>query len=455
MLQHVLDDWADRAACRHAHFGALCPERFQVHLGVVFHVESVADGGQRGHAAQHLERHLHRPGLVGQEHGLLDDVARGFLRAGKRAAQHHRVPAEHQRLEDRAVPLHTPISNERDTTVEAGLESAFDERVDLRDAEARGDARRTAAPGADADLDGVDAAVDEEPHPVTRRDVAADQLHVPEARADSLDGPRHHHGVAMCDVDHQHVHAGLDEFGCTLQVVSRGADGGADAKPALSVARRKRQVCLLHQVARRDQTEEHAFAIDQRQLLDLACDHQPLGLGERNVADAYHERLHRSHARCHRPAVCRHEPHVAVREQPLQALRTVHHHQSAHARPAHQRGGLVQSRLRSHGVGLANHAMLCALDLLDLADLRFDVTRPEAPIDDANPALLGLHDCHRRPRHRVHVCRHDRSLERQVLGKATGEIDGRRVAPLDDALVWAEEEVVERAALDCVKKLGQ
>ena len=62
-------------------------------------------------------------------------------------------------------------------------------------------------------------------------------------------------------------------------------------------------------------------------------------------------------------------------------------------------------------VGVVDDAVLGSLDDLDLADLWLDLARPEAPVDDANPALFGLHDGHRRAGHRVHVGGDDRALQ--------------------------------------------
>ncbi len=91
--------------------------------------------------------------------------------------------------------------------------------------------------------------------------------------------------------------------------------------------------------------------------------------------------------------------------------------------------------------------MLGPLDDLDLADLRLDVARAEAAVDDPDASFLRLHDGHRRPRHRVHVGRHDRPLERQVLRHTARQIDDRRIAAGQDAAVRGQEEVVERGAV--------
>ena len=51
----------------------------------------------------------------------------------------------------------------------------------------------------------------------------------------------HHDRVAVRDVDDDHVDAGAHQLGGALEVVAGRADRGADAQPALLVARRERQ----------------------------------------------------------------------------------------------------------------------------------------------------------------------------------------------------------------------
>ena len=66
-------------------------------------------------------------------------------------------------------------------------------------------------------------------------------------------------------------------------------------------------------------------------------------------------------------------------------------------------------------------------------------------VDDADAAFFGEHDRHRRARDRVHVGRHERALERQVLREAHPEIDGVGIAPQQDAALRRQQEIVEGA----------
>jgi hypothetical protein len=86
---------------------------------------------------------------------------------------------------------------------------------------------------ANAHLDAVHAALGQIPGAFGRRDVAGNHLDVAESSAEGFDGVLHHDRMSMRDVDHQHVHAGLDELGRTLEEIAFGADRRANSEPAL------------------------------------------------------------------------------------------------------------------------------------------------------------------------------------------------------------------------------
>ena len=92
--------------------------------------------------------------------------------------------------------------------------------------------------------------------------------------------------------------------------------------------------------------------------------------------------------------------------------------------------------------------MLGPLDDLHFADLRLDVPRAEAAVDDPDAPFLGLHDGHRRPRDGVHVGGDDGTPQREVLRHAARQVDGGGVAPGDDALLRCEQKIIERRTVD-------
>ena len=136
-------------------------------------------------------------------------------------------------------------------------------------------------PGPDPDLDGVGAGVDQRLGRLAGRDVAGDDLELAGERLDPRDHLDHAARVAVRGVDDEHVGAGRDQRLRALERVGPDADRGADAKPALRVLRRLRELDALRDVLDRDQALEHAVVVDDRELLDAVAVQQPLGLGER------------------------------------------------------------------------------------------------------------------------------------------------------------------------------
>ena len=86
--------------------------------------------------------------------------------------------------------------------------AALDQRLHLRHAEIRVEPRRAAAARTDADLDAVDAALEQKLCPLCGRDVAGDELDAVEPLSERLDGARHDRRMAMRDVDDDDVNTG-------------------------------------------------------------------------------------------------------------------------------------------------------------------------------------------------------------------------------------------------------
>ncbi len=257
----------------------------------------------------------------------------------------------------------------------------------------------------------------------------------------------------MRDVDDEDVHAGANQFRGTLEVVARCADRRADTQAALIVARRKRQPSLVHQVPRGDQPDQPAVVVDERQLLDLALHHRMRSASSatKRTARCSTRRssgVMRSDTWCIETV---HEPHVPFGEQAQQPAVVVDDHERADPRSRHQRRGLGKRGVRPDAVRIPMTPCCVRLTILDLAHLRIDLAGTEAAIDDADAALFGLDDGHRRARHRVHVGRDDRPLQRDASRQLARQIDGGRIAADEHAALRRKDEVVERAAADHVE----
>ena len=195
------------------------------------------------------------------------------------------------------MTLDAAVGDERHV---AGADAAFVERLQLRHAEAGRQSRGAAAARSNPDLDRIDASLGEEPHALGRRDVAGDELDRGERLPERLDRSRHDDGMAVRDVDDDHVDVRLHQFSGALDEIAGGADRGADHQPAVCIARREGEPFLAVDVLGGDQADQRAALVDERQFLDLALDHDLLGDVERQLALAGDQRLDRRHARCDR-----------------------------------------------------------------------------------------------------------------------------------------------------------
>ena len=224
--------------------------------------------------------------------------------------------------------------------------AARDQRFDLRHAEVGVEPGRAAAAGSDADLDAVDAALDQEPRPFGGGHIAGDQLGVAELLAEGLDRATHDRRVSVGDIDDDDVRAGAQQLVGALEVVAFGADRGADPQAAVVVARGEGQPLLLEQVRGGDQSDQPAVAIDQRQLLDLVGAHDLFRAGDVGEPFANHEPFARCHPLGNRAGGL-HEAQIARRQEAEQLPARVGDDQRAHAGAAHGVTRLGERRVRA------------------------------------------------------------------------------------------------------------
>ena len=140
----------------------------------------------------------------------------------------------------------------------------------------------------------------------------------------------------MRGVDDEHVDAGVDERLRALERVRADADRRADAQASLLVLRRVRVLDLLLDVLDGDQALEPAVAVDDGQLLDLVAVEDLLGLGERR-ADRRGDEVARRHQRRHRLRHVVLEAQVAVREDADEHAVAVGDRDAADVVASHQR----------------------------------------------------------------------------------------------------------------------
>ena len=200
-----------------------------------------------------------------------DQVAGALVGAGEQRAEHDGVGTGDERLRDVARVLQAAVGDHRDAGLARGERRLVD-GGDLRHADAGDDAGGADRAGADADLDGVRARVDERLRAGAGGDVAADDVDVVERRVglEPADDVDHARGVAVGGVDDDDVDAGVAQSTpARSQASPKKPMARADAQAALVILGRVRVLLALVEVLDGDEAGEAAVRVDERQLLDL------------------------------------------------------------------------------------------------------------------------------------------------------------------------------------------
>ena len=248
----------------------------------------------RGAFLHRAERAHAAVGLEGA--ALVEDRLAGrLLGPGEQRADHHDVGAGGDRLGDVAGELDAAVGDERDLRA-AGRLGALADGVDLRNAGAGDDARRADRAGADADLDGVGAALDEVAGALLGGDVAGDDRRRGKALAHELQGVEDALAVAVRGVEHEDVDLGADELPRAVEDVLGDADGGAHAQAPEPVLGGVGVLDRLLDVLDGDEALEVAGAVHDQELLDAVLVEELLGLLERR-ADGRRDEVLLRHAR--------------------------------------------------------------------------------------------------------------------------------------------------------------
>src|SRR5215211_5376535 len=224
---------------------------------------------------------------LGQHH-----LTRRLVRAGEKRAEHDDVGAGRDRLGDVSGGRHPAVRDQRYVNRGRRLVN----RSDLWHADAGDDAGRADRPGTLSQLDGIGARLHQRPGPLSRGDIAGNDLDVP-LGLDPLDHLQDAFGVAMRRVDDEDVDIGPDERAGPLERVRPDTDRGADAEATVAVLGRVRVLDLLLDVLDRDEPLEHAVGIDDRQLLDLVAMEDAGGLLEGGADGCRDERSGRHEGR--------------------------------------------------------------------------------------------------------------------------------------------------------------
>ena len=214
---------------------------------------------------------------------------------------------------------------------------------ELRHADAGDDAGGADAAGADADLDRVRTRLDQRQRTFGRCDVAGDHLHRVRQALDARHLGQNAGGMAVRGVDHQNVHAGLDQrLGASVAVLTH-AGGGGDAQAAELVLVCQRVGGRLVHVLDRDQADAAEHLVHHQQLLDPVGVQQAARLVRPWVAGHRDQAVMRVINSRTGMAGIGGEADVAVGQDADQAAVMFDHGNAADAPGGHQRAGFGQA----------------------------------------------------------------------------------------------------------------
>jgi len=181
-----------------------------------------------------------------------------------------------ERLGEIAGIFDAAVGDHRDALFLRRLDRIHD-GGELRHADAGNDARGADRARADANLDGIGAAVDQRPGAFAGGDVAGHHLHRVRQPLDAQHRVEHIFGMAVRGVDHDQIDAGRDQrLGARETLVADRGRGG-DAQAALFVLAGVWIGHRLFHVLDGDQTDAAILIIHHQQLLDAVLMQQALG----------------------------------------------------------------------------------------------------------------------------------------------------------------------------------
>src|SRR5260370_23564187 len=183
-------------------------------------------GGRGAHTAIGLE------GAALIQNGF----AGSFFGAGEQAANHRARSAGSDGLGDVARKFNSAVGDDRHASAFRGARG-FHDGGDLRNAGAGDAARGADRAGSHSNFQSINAERNEILRAFVGGYVAGDELHVRQAMADGFDDVHDAGGMAVRRVDGNDVGLALRHFHGALQKIAGGADGRADAQPALLVLR--------------------------------------------------------------------------------------------------------------------------------------------------------------------------------------------------------------------------
>ena len=266
-------------------------------------------------------------------------------------------------LDDITGELHAAVGDDRHTVLGGHAGSVID-GSDLGHTDTGHHTGGTNRTGADTHLHAVSARLNKSPGAFGSGHVASNELYIGIQSLDALDGLQHVLGVAMGGIQAQHVYAGLNQSGHTVQHIVGGADGSAYQQAALLVTGRVGIHLGLLDVLDGNEALQVEVLVHDGQLLDLVLAQDLLGLGQSSSFGGGDQVLLGHHV-VDELAHVGLKLHITISDD-ADELAVVADGHTGDAVLGHQLVGLSQSVAGSQPEGIGDNAVLRALDHIHL-----------------------------------------------------------------------------------------
>src|SRR5688500_798846 len=405
----LMDIESQRAFVRHPPFDAFGHKLVRVHhvrLAVTV-AAPLPHGADGAHAAIYF---------VGSP--LVENrFARALFRAGEETADHNRIRAGGERFGNVPGILDAAVGDNRHVVARRRLGATTDRR-DLRHADPGNDAGRADRTGSDADLDDVDARLNQRRRALISCDVAAGKIEIRIAPANLADDIEHIFRMAMRRVDGDEIDAGAHQTFDALFPIRPHANRGADAKAAAPVLARVGILNFLFDVFDRDQPLELEAVVYDQQFFDAVLVQQ-LFCGIQIDAGPHRHEIFLRHDLGYRTIVALFATEITIGENTDDPAVLRHGH-TVDTISIHDLLSFRDLLLRRHGDWIDDHA---AFELFHLFDFRCLGPDREIAVDNPQAALLGHGNRRFGLGNRVHRGAHQRNIQAYTLGQTGRNID--------------------------------
>ena len=308
--------------------------------------------------------------------------------------------------------------------------------VSLRHSDAGHDPGGADAARADTDLDHIRARFDQGTGGGGGSHIARDDRQVGVGRADHTQYLSHAAVMAVSRIDGNNVHLGGHQRFDPLHHVLGHTHGRAAQQTAVVILGGVGVLGALFNVLDGDQATQLALFVHDGQLFNAVGRQQFLGLLQRG-AHGSGDQVLAGHDLADGAGIVRLEPQVAVGQDAHQLLSTGDGH-AADAVAGHQRLRVPDQMFGREIKRIGDHAVLAALDLVNLRGLLLD---RHVFMNDAQTAFPGHGDGQTGVRHRIHGGGQKRHVQ---LDGGSQHRGGVHVARQHVAFTRNEQHVVER-----------